>query len=99
MAFSGLIATAMEGGQHYLHSNDPINSLGKALDHRIFSSPGLMKVIEPQVSKPLGWADRGKSLFYNREGELQKARVGGAIAGSYILANEVANGDTGIPFI
>lgn len=101
MAFSGLIETAMQGGQRYLHSNDAINSIAGALDQRILSAPALRKMFLGGKSGDykLGWGDRGKSLFYNRNGELQKSRVGGAIAGSYIAANEVMNGDTGIPFI
>lgn len=99
MAFEGLIETAMQGGQHYLHSNDAINSIAGALDRRIMTNPALQAAIRPNTKKAIGWGDRAKSLMYNRAGELSKARVGAAIAGSYIAANEVANGDTGIPFI
>lgn len=99
MAFEGLIQTAMQGGQHYLHSNDAINSVAGALDRRIMTNMGLRNKIRPDMGKAIGWKDRAKSLFYNRQGELENTRVGAAIAGSYIAANEVANGDTGIPFI
>ena len=40
-----------------------------------------------------------KAMFMNDQGEYSKARIGGAIAGSYMAANVVGNGSLGIPFI
>lgn len=99
--FNGLMNTFAHAGENYLHSNEAINSLKGAFKDRILENEGLRKAMLGEEGKPdsVGWGKIGKSMFYNRNGELQAARVGGAIAGSYIGANEVINGDSGIPFI
>lgn len=97
MAFNGLIKTATDAGQRYLHSNEPINSIRGALDNRISEMSNKEKFLDTN-GEPT-WGGRAKSLFYHRDGDFATGRAGAAVAGSYIGANEIANGSTGIPFI
>ena len=91
---------AMEIGAGF---GDSIINAGKA---RILENEKLLQALGKKTKdgviaegeKISNW-DLGKSLFYNRQGELQKGRVAAGIAGSYMGANVVGNGSLGIPFI
>ena len=84
---------AMETGAGF---GDSIIKAGKT---RILENEKLLQALGKKNGDEISNWDLGKSLFYNRQGELQKSRVAAGIAGSYMGANVVGNGSLGIPFI
>lgn len=97
LGMTGLQSTAQKTLGYLKSGKDFGASIGSALDDRI--------TWKMRQSMGMGIGDkpnnmqRFQSLFYNREGEFQKKRVAGAVAGSYMAANIVGHGSLGIPFI
>jgi len=66
---------------------------------RINQNDKLLAALGRKQGDELSNMDIARSMFYNKQGELQKARVGAGIAGAYMGANMIGHGSLGIPFI
>ena len=101
-------AQAVNARGLHAFSNEAINKMGagasfgdsilKTGRERIENNTALLNKLGKSADKIDNW-DIARSAFYNRQGELQKGRVAGAIAGGYMGANLVGTGSLGIPLI
>lgn len=66
---------------------------------RIQDHEKLLQMFGKKTGDPISDAEAFQSMFYNTEGQLQKGRVAGAIAGGYMTANMIGHGSLGIPLI
>lgn len=89
-------------------SNEAINkidsgaSFGSAIlgtgRDRLINNAEILNKIGKKAENVDNW-DIARSMLYNKQGQLQKGRVAGAIAGGYMAANMVGHGSLGIPLI
>ena len=90
---------AMKGGADFGNSILAAGAQRILDNEKLLSALGKSRGADGALNSSLTKSDLFKSMFYNKQGELQKSRVAAGIAGSYMGANVVGNGSLGIPFI